>query len=255
VTLILKNSSREINRGIPRHLSDVLDDWRGSLQLFPVNKCRNSHWPIPFFGNPATSVVATVGVNPSAGEFHPRRNWQPVQDIRAWKVRLRDYFSGDVPAHRWFIPWRAGLKLLEVSYEDASAAHFDVSYRPTTAMLRNPATDRREFRAMVERDVAWFFRLLPLCPHLRGLLVFGPVVRADGTTERLAGFIRKSAPRHGFRVLPDGGIACELARQPPKQLFLHEVPATGVGSVKDQVLKNLTRNRECLNRRIQFPEQ
>jgi hypothetical protein len=37
-------------------------------------------------------------------------------------------------------------------------------------------------------------------------LVFGPIVRANGSTESLAGFIRKWAPRYGFTVLPDGSL-------------------------------------------------
>jgi hypothetical protein len=48
---------------ISKYLSEVLTDWRESRADFPANTCRASHWPIPFFGNPATALVATVGVN------------------------------------------------------------------------------------------------------------------------------------------------------------------------------------------------
>ena len=68
---------------------------------------------------------------------------------------MRDYFNHKAPPHDWFKPWRAGLKLLDLSYEEGTATHFDVSYRPTSAMLTNDETDRPEFGRMVERDVAW----------------------------------------------------------------------------------------------------
>lgn len=239
---------------ISNFLSEVLRDWRGSLELFPANKCRELYWPIPFFGNPVTAVVATVGVNPSSDEFQPCRNWDAVQDSREWKLRLKNYFTGDIPPHEWFIPWRVGLKLLGVSFEEGTAAHFDISYRLTTAMLRNKNTDAREFREMIEHDLEWFFRLLPLCPNLRGLLVFGPVVRSDGTPESLAGFIRKSAPRHGFKVLADGGLVFDQAGQPPRRFFLHEVSSPHRGSVVGRVKESLARDLDHLKRLLQLPK-
>ena len=184
------------NAEISGYLSDVYTDWQDSRGGFPKNVFLAQYWPIPFFGNPRRALVATIGVNPSSGEFASKRNWVAVKTTREWKLRLKHYFSNeDAPAHEWFEPWRQGLALLGCSYEKDTVAHLDVSYRPTKGMLKNKTTDRREFRHMVERDVAWLFRLLPLCPNLRGLLVYGPVVRHDGTTESLAAFIRKSARR------------------------------------------------------------
>ncbi len=103
---------------------------------------------------------------------------------------------------------------------------------------------------MVDRDVAWFFRLLPLCPNLRGLLVFGPVVRHDDSTESLAVFIRKSAPRHGFSVLPDSSLNCEMKRLPNRSFFLHEVAALGAGTITEQVMTNLTQHHTNLHQSI-----
>jgi hypothetical protein len=231
-------------------LADVLLDWEDSRAAFPNNVYLTHYWPIPFFGNPAAALVATVGVNPSSAEFEPRRRWEEVETPGQWKLRLKNYFNHQPPAHDWFGPWREGLDLLGVAYETGTAAHLDVSYRPTKAMLKNKTTDRREFRHMIERDVAWLFRLLPLCSKLRGLLVFGPVVRHDGSTESLAAFIRKSAPRHGFRVLPDGGIGCEPKGQPQRKLFLHEVASPDMGTITEQVVANLTQHRDGLHRRI-----
>ena len=85
------------------------------------------------------------------------RGWADVKTAADWKRRLRDYFKIDVPPHEWFEPWRNGLQTLGMSYEQGTAAHIDVSYRPTMAMLRDKTTDRKEFGQMVERDVAGFF--------------------------------------------------------------------------------------------------
>jgi len=235
---------------ISTFLTHVHMDWQDSRDAFPKNVYPTHHWPIPFFGNPATARVATVGVNPSSAEFEPQRQWDEVETPKQWKLRLKNYFIATPPAHDWFGPWRDGLGLIEVSYEAGSAAHLDVSYRPTKAMLRNPSTDRREFRHMVERDVAWLFRLLPLCPKLRGLLVYGPVVRHNGQTESLAAFVRKSAPRHGFRVLPDGGLCLEAEGQPRRAWFLHEVASTDMGTVTERVVADLTQHQTTLRRKI-----
>jgi hypothetical protein len=148
--------------------------------------------------------VAIVGVNPSTGEFRPDRNWNTVQNPADWKRRLKNQFNQTKPPHEWFAPWCVGLALLGLDYKNGSAAHFDVSYRPTTAMLTNPRTNREEFRRMVERDMEWFFRLLPLCRNLRLLLVSGPIVRANGSTESLALFVRNNAPQNGFKLSQDG---------------------------------------------------
>lgn len=231
-------------------LTDVHLDWQESQRAFLHNVYLTHYWPIPFFGNPATALVATVGVNPSSGEFATHRRWSDVETIKDWKLRLKTYFTGPTPPHDWFGPWREAFAQLGVAYENGTAAHLDVSYRPTKAMLRNPNTDRREFRHMVERDVAWFFRLLPLCPKLRGLLVYGPVVRFDGSPESLAAFVRRSAPRHGFRVLPDGGLSLEVEGQSRRRWFLHEVPSLDMGTVAEQVMASLTQHRDTLRQRI-----
>jgi hypothetical protein len=215
---------------ISEHLRDVLRDWRESQQDFPINRIENANWPIPFFGNPAKAVVATIGVNPASGEFEFSRGWVGVRKVPDWKCRLRDYFNIDVPPHTWFTPWRAGLKILGTSYEEGTAAHFDVSYRTTTAMLTNKATDRTEFGRMVERDVAWLFRLLPICEKLRMLLVFGPILRPDGFT----------LSEHGNLQYAETG----------KVLFLHEADTRGKEPVISRVVKDLSAHRDQLRQRL-----
>ena len=235
---------------ISKYLSDVLQGWRESRDDFPANTNPDSHWPIPFFGNPAAAIVATVGVNPSSGEFRPDRNWNTIQNAADWKRRLKNYFNLSTLPHEWFAPWSAGLALLGLDYEDGTAAHFDVSYRPTKAMLKNRTTNAREFRRMVERDVTWFFRLLLLCPNLRLLLVFGPIVRANGSTESLAQFLRNNAPQNGFKVSQDGGFWSFKHLDAGKTICVHEVSTPGEKCITCRVVKNLHAHRHELRRRL-----
>jgi len=60
---------------ISNYLTAVYQDWQASRGEFPHNTHPPVHWPIPFFGNPATARVTTIGVNPSSGEFGPARQW------------------------------------------------------------------------------------------------------------------------------------------------------------------------------------
>jgi len=239
-----------VNLAISDYLGDLYQDWLESRDDFPTNIYLTRYWPIPFFGNPATALVATVGVNPSSGEFASNRHWESVLSMKDWKLRLKNYFNQSTPVHEWFAPWRTGLALLDCSHKAGTAAHLDVSYRPTKAMLKNKTTDRIEFRHMVERDVAWLFRLLPLCPKLRGLLVFGPVVRHNGSTESLAAFVRKSAPRHGFRISPDGGLSQEWKGQAQMRFFLQDVTSRSEDTITGQVVASLTQHRDDLRRKI-----
>ena len=235
------------NLELSNYLTEVHQEWESSRHLFPRNTYPPSHWPIPFFGNPAKAIVATVGVNPSSDEFRPSRNWGEVDNVKHWKERLRDYFAHPTtPAHRWFEPWRTGLALLGVSYEKGTATHLDVSYRTTTAMLRNKDTVPKEFRRMVERDAAWFFKLLLLCPNLRLLLTFGPMVRADGSIESLPQFLKSHAPRNGFSFFPSG-TGWSLRHEETKRSFcVHNADTPGEKGVTSRVVKNLQAHRAAL---------
>lgn len=228
---------------ICEHLTDLLREWEKSQNHFPKNRIENARWPIPFFGNPANALVATVGVNPASGAFEAGRGWEDIKSESDWKRRLRDYFNHQTPPHKWFEPWRIGLELLGMSYEQATATHLDVSYRATTAMLRNPTTDRNEFRRMVERDVTWLFRLLPMCEKLRLLLVFGPILRSDGSIVNLAQFLREHAPHHGFTVSPHGDLKHTETR---RVFFLHEADTPSEKCVTCRVVKNLYARRDEL---------
>jgi len=235
----------EWEKAVTQYMGEIFSDWQTSRNAFPKNAYAGAHWPLPFFGDPGKAVVATVGVNPSATEFQPMRNWNAIKNDADWVIRLRTYFRHAVPPHEWFGPWREGLEMLRVSYESGLATHLDISYRATTAMVKNPKTDRVEFRRMVEQDVAWFFKLLPLCPRLKGLFVFGPVVRNDGSFEGLAQFLRTRAPRYDFTVNPDGGLEHNDTK---RRFFIHEVETPGENCVTCRVVKNLYANRDELRR-------
>jgi hypothetical protein len=94
--------------------------------------------------------IATVGVNPTAGEFRSNRDWSAIKSEAGLLGSQKNYFRQANPPHEWFEPWHIGLKFLRVSYARGTATHIDVSYRPVTAMLRDDRTDPVEFRTMVE---------------------------------------------------------------------------------------------------------
>jgi hypothetical protein len=104
------------NLEISNYLTQIHRDWESSRSQFPLNTYPVSQWLIPFFGNPATARIATVGANPSSTEFDHGRDWGNVKSRTEWKKRLRDYFKHKTPAHEWFEPWRIGLEMLGASY-------------------------------------------------------------------------------------------------------------------------------------------
>lgn len=232
---------------ISRFLEQVHRDWQSTRDDFPKNTFPPSQWPIPFFGNPTNALVATVGVKPSADEFAPDRGWADVKNTHDWKIRLRDYFRHKTPPHEWFDSWRIGLALLGVSYEEGTAAHLDLSYRATTAMLTNPKTDPAEFRRMVEHDAALFFQLLLLPPNIRLLLTFGPIVgETRGCPEGLFGFLFATAPKHGFKMLKDQD-AWKLWHEPTRREFVvHDADTQDEKCITCRVVKNLHQHRDPL---------
>ncbi len=78
---------------ISKYLSDVYADWRASEFAFASNVVPQQHWPIPFFGNPATAVVATVGVNPSSTEFRAESELERNQKSRRLEKPAKKVFQ------------------------------------------------------------------------------------------------------------------------------------------------------------------
>ena len=232
---------------ISRFLDEVHRDWETTKGDYSINTYPPSQWPIPFFGNPATALVATIGVNPSSGEFDTGRRWTNVKTKTQWKLRLRDYFRHEVPPHEWFEPWRIGLAVLGVSYEEGTAAHLDLSYRSTTAMLKNQGTDPAEFRRMVEHDARFLFQLLLLCPNLRLLLTFGPIPsEKPGRPEGLFGYLFTAAEKHGFRSINDQD-SWQLWNEPTRRTYVvHDANTPEEKCVTCRVVKNLFDSRDAL---------
>jgi len=233
---------------INEYLNHLLADKKASDLAYQTNICPKNYWPIPFFGNPREAKVLTIGVNPSSGEFAAGRRWTEVNTPKQWKERLRDYFKlNTIPPHKWFAPWTFGLSLLGLSYVAGTAAHADVSYRPTFAMS-NEDTDSELFRAMAERDVEWLFRLLPLCPNLRLLFTYGPILSSYGRYEGLVHFVATAALRFGYDARAEDGFTALIHRDTWRTLFLHDGATRGEECVTCSVAKKLNANRERLLR-------
>jgi len=181
-------------RELTQYLSDVVSHvTRTSSDAAQFARVGLTVHPIPFFGDPTTATVLTVGVNPSAAEF-VGRSWPDQISIEDLEARLVGYFSRhDVPPHRWFSVWSEALCNLRASHQ-AGASHLDLSSRPTAAM--SSIADWRAFGRLVEEDARWFFRLLPLCRSAKVLLMAGCVTKRWYMHD----FIARIAPRYEYRL-------------------------------------------------------
>ncbi len=224
---------------ISGYLDEVHADWQRTCEEFSRNVYLKHYWPIPFFGNPRHAFVATIGVNPSSGEFASERCWSEVQRRVQWKQRLRDYFNHNVKPHEWFEPWRRGLSLLDFSYEKGSATHLDLSYRPTRAMARNRKTDAAEFRRMIEKDVAWLFKLILHCQRLKVLFTFGHVFADNRDFEPMHCFLRAAATRHGFQTISEPPGWCLRHQLSGREFYVHHADTGKDDSIEKRVVENL----------------
>jgi O-acetyl-ADP-ribose deacetylase (regulator of RNase III) len=231
---------------ISKYLDAIHADWIKTRERFPDNTRPRSRWPIAFFGNPTNATVATIGINPSSTEFDDARKWSPVKSKKAWKIRLRDYFKNPIPPHVWFESWRPALALLGASYKDGTATHLDVSYRATTAMLKNPQTNPTEFRQMSELDVKWLFKLLPLCQRLKLLLTVGPIVTKAGGTEPLINFLATTAAAHGFKVSRINNFKQEWRDANDRSILIHDAAIPGRQAAK-YIKTHLAELQQLLN--------
>jgi hypothetical protein len=172
-------------------ISVVQDDMGATASRFAALYHPNRKvCPVPFFGDVRKATVITVGVNPSADEFLPNRRWQEDPDALYLERRLLAYFTtAPAPPHPWFATWTDALSIISCSYT-ATAAHLDLSPRPTIPMSEAP---RGLFKEMVEHDVRWFFELLKHCPKARLLMLAGCATHGLYMHE----FLSRNAPRFG----------------------------------------------------------
>ena len=155
--------------------------------------------PICCFGDPTRAKVVTVGLNPSLGEFSPKRKWPAELNHEALAERCRTYFSAHAPcaSHEWFRPWMEGLKHLDADYSAGSAVHLDLTPRATRFVsdLKDP-WEQSLFLEMVERDLWTFFGALELCRQAKWILIAGTVTGRFYINE----FLRRHAPDYGYSL-------------------------------------------------------
>ncbi len=213
---------------------------------YPLNVARGC--PIPFFGDVLNARVLTVGVNPSNMEFTEERLWLQPLSVPNWQDRSLNYFHWPgVPAYCWFETWSICLELLGLSYAAAEAAHIDVSPRPTTPML-DKATDKPEFRAMVEHDVKWFFELVGKLPQIQLLVVAGPIPRANGSKQQLANFISEHSGAHRCEWLEGQPLPKLVTPAHPQGIPVFVCPFEPVMDGLYAMVRQVHRNRELLRR-------
>lgn len=186
--------------GLARHVHAV-QEYISSTQsryasvLEPALDCH----PIPCFGNSASALAVTVGLNPSATEFKAGRSWSTQLPHAELAARCTNYFSKSAPCqpHAWFTPWSDGLASLGLSYETSSAVHLDLSPRATRSVSSlGRAGHRSLFLTMVENDLWIFFATLQLCQAAKLVLLAGSVTGKYYINE----FLQRFAPAHGYSL-------------------------------------------------------
>jgi hypothetical protein len=133
-------------------------------------------YPIPFFGDIENAKVITIGVNPSAKEFGINRYWPNNLSVEALSERLRNYYSlNRPPPHPWFEQWEIALNHLSLSYYKSTAAHIDLSFRPTSSISK--IDDYEKVCEMIKYDMEWFFQALKYAKNVKLLLMAGTVTK------------------------------------------------------------------------------
>ncbi len=225
---------------------------RGTQLGYTQNKVPGC--PIPFFGDVLKARVLTIGVNPSHTEFDKSRKWKTPLTTAVWQRRLLGYFNWpNIPAHEWFETWSICLELLGLNYSGGQAAHIDVSARPTKPMLGS-ATDKAEFRNMVEHDVKWFFELLSKLPQVQLLLVAGPVPMANGKKQQLANFIHEQSGKHGAKWVAGEPLPKLVTPDHPNGIPIFVCPFEPTVDGRYAMVRQVYRNRDLL-RRLAAPEK
>ena len=156
--------------------------------------------PIPFFGRLARARVITLGLNPSAAEFVPSRNWPISITAAELAKRLVNYWISESPGpHPWFQPWSTVLSDLGVSYE-SDAAHIDLSPRAT----KGAGQFRQEplkslFLQMLQGDASIWIEALRRASHCSLVLAAGSVSNSYYINE----FIRDRLSNSEIQLIGD----------------------------------------------------
>ena len=143
--------------GLSKALEEALHDAGSMISVHGKNFHQGlTTYPIPFFGDPESARVITVGVNPSAGEFSKKRGWPETIDASYLEDRLRSYFKEHFfpPPHPWFQPWEEALNMLGCSYK-TDAAHLDLS--PWATISMGSVKDKDLFIKMLREHLGKYF--------------------------------------------------------------------------------------------------
>jgi len=133
----LKDFQKQINASaeLSVALNALLREEKTTNSVYETNFHTNREtYPIPFFGDPETARIVTIGVNPSANEFTKKRQWPKTSNAANLESRFRLYFKWPlIPPHRWFAPYERALNILGCSYQ-TDAMHLDLSPTATISM-------------------------------------------------------------------------------------------------------------------------
>jgi hypothetical protein len=161
--------------------------------------------PIFFFGNPDGATAATIGVNPSAGEFLSQRKWGHKYDtVHPLLERCRKYFHkpAGVPPHPWFQVWEEFLAEIGVSYRvSPRAIHLDFSPRATRSIssLQKESEDLIDlFSTLVAEDLKYLLKQLQAYPSIKHLYLAGAVTKKHYCIE----FLMKNALSYNYQLKP-----------------------------------------------------
>lgn len=132
--------------------------------------------PVLFFGDPSTSLIATIGINPSKQEYlsptgreldgHMRR-FETLASLRAASRitldetqayvavrRMRRYFDSNFTVYGWFSNLSRVVEGMGMSFRERSATHLDLVQEatdPTWSLLFR--SDPVQARALLRRDL------------------------------------------------------------------------------------------------------
>lgn len=161
--------------------------------------------PIFFFGNPEAAVAATVGINPSSGEFSEDRKWtSEYYELGRLLERLQKYFEkpAGVPAHPWFQVWEGFLDEIGLSYHASPrAVHLDFSPRATRSLSSLQKESEHLvvlFLDLVENDLKYLIGQLRAYPSIKYLYLSGAVTKKYYGIE----FLEKNSGSLGYRLKP-----------------------------------------------------
>lgn len=203
------------------------------LRTDPIQSTVPGSLPVLFFGDPWSSGIATIGINPSRKEYlsndgreldGTQRRFETLHSLAASTrrsldegqaktaiERTRRYFDSNMPVYSWFDDLSHVVEGLGFSFHDRSAAHLDLVQEATDPVWSELIkTDRAQAEAVLRQDLLFLRRQIEqfafntlVCTSARVLRevsqMLGVRVKTSGTWARLRWTI-------GTAELPRGPI-------------------------------------------------